>query len=89
MKSLPEYPTELDLYLNSLLDQLRTKYYNVSVNRGSEFHSFFYNEEMTTRLGRYGKNLYFASKSFTIPNTELLIYFEQKQTPPQIKQLLK
>lgn len=79
MKDLPEFPTELDIYLNSLLDLLKTKYYNVSVNRGRANVTFYYYQRLTDR----------GYKSITIPNTELLTYFEQKQTPPQIKELLK
>lgn len=90
MKSLQEYPTELDLYLNSLLDLLRTRYYNVSVNRGSEQYTFIYQKlTKTPKMNTYGKLTYLRVKSKTIPNTELLTYFELKQTPPQIKELLK
>jgi hypothetical protein len=87
MKSLPEFPTELDIYLNSLLDLLRTKYYNVIVNRGSERFYFFYStKEISTSIT---SNIYLVPRKFTIPTTELLEHFESKQTPPQIKELLK
>lgn len=81
MKDLPEYPTELDIYLNSLLDLLKTKYYNVSVNRGSDEYTFYF---------CLVKNSFKWPICFTtIPTTELLTYFELKQTPQQIKELLK
>jgi hypothetical protein len=85
MKSLQEFSTELDIYLNSLLDILRTRYYNVSVNRGSEVYTFFY----SYNKHEWGIGLSQVKETLTIPTTELLTYFESKQTPPQIKELLK
>ena len=90
MKDLPEFPTELDLYLNGLLDLLRTKYYNVSVNRGSKNHTFYYNDRNKKIILKsiIEHTIHYRGKTI-IPNTELLTYFELKQTPPQILNLIK
>ena len=72
---------ELDKYLYSLIEMLRTKYYNVSVNRGSVNVTFFY----TSNSG----NFLTHGDTINIPNTEILGYYMTNETPPQITDLLK
>lgn len=78
MKDLQPYAGDLDKYLYSLLELLRTKYYNVSVNRGSKEVTFFYKIHLNM------PPIY-----FTIPNGELLGYYMNSEIPKEIKMLIE
>ena len=64
-----------DKYLFSLLELLRTKYFNVSVNRGSKTYTFFYSDQK-------------ENHRLTIPGGELSGYYMMSETPKQILDLL-
>lgn len=80
MNELQPNSTELDKYLYSLIEMLRTKYYNVSVNRGRTATTFYYNIKEGLKPYKW---------ECIIPNTEILGYYMTSETPPQILNLLK
>lgn len=90
MNEIHEGSGELDKYLYSLIEMLRTKYYNVSVNRGSVNVTFFYCEDSFFEVLKH--KLYGIcpkKRELTIPNTEILGYYMTNEIPPQILNLLK
>ncbi len=76
-----EFSSDFDKWVCSLLDMLRTRYYNVSVNRGREMYYFFY----CPTTG----NLLLHSKCEIIPYNQLQTDYLNKQTPKQILDLIK
>ena len=82
-----EFSSDFDKWVCSLLDMLRTRYYNVSVNRGSKNYTFFYHvTEISTQITSM---LYLVQKRKDIPFYQLQTDFKNNQTPQQILDLIK
>lgn len=79
-----EFSSDFDKWVCSLLDMLRTRYYNVSVNRGSKKYVFFYSMWVLSTYGRH-----YIIKKLYIPYTQLQTDFKNKQTPQEILDLIK
>jgi len=47
MKELAPHPSEQDIYLMSIVDELSKKYLDVSVLRGSQVFTFIYSDKIT------------------------------------------
>ena len=81
-----EFSSDFDKWVCSLLDMLRTRYYNVSVNRGSKNYTFFY--YITETSTQITSILYLVPKRIDIPFHQLQADFKNNQTPKQILDLL-
>lgn len=88
MRELTENPSEIDKYLFSLLELLRTKYNDVSVNRGRNEYTFLFTIDYSKMFngmkpqGRSKERIY-------IRNGELLGYFMTNEIPKEIKMLIE
>lgn len=84
MKDLQPYASDFDKWIYSLLEMLRTKYFDVEVLRGrdvkekKEYHSFYY---------KVHQNADFDIERIEKPTLDE--HFQNKTTPQQIKDLLK
>ena len=76
MKELSISAHPFDKYLFSLLELLRTKYFNVSVNRGSKTYTFFYSDSE-------------GSHQFTLGLADIGVSYIYAEIPKEIKYLVE
>lgn len=88
MKDLQPYASDFDKWIYSLLEMLRTKYFDVSVNRRKDIYVFFYRMNYGQWLMNGGLKNGLSLKHIQIYKTTLDEHFQNKTTPQQILDLL-
>lgn len=77
MKELAPHPSEQDIYLMTIVDEMSKKYLDVSVLRGSQVFTFVYSDKIT-------------KQRFELKETRQVIVHHQKKNtfPLSIKEIL-